>query len=216
MWRPTARTSSRGAPVPLTISRRAQRVKPSPTLAVTALAHRLKAEGKDIIGLGAGEPDFDTPAHIARCRRRGHPQGLHALHQCRRHQRAQGRHHRQVQARQWHQLRARADPGQQRRQADHLQPLHGRARYRATRSSFRHRTGCPIRTWRMLADGIPVMPSAGPEQGYKISRRSSWPPRSPPRPAWCCSTARATRPAPPTRAPSCARWPTCWSSTRAS
>ena len=49
----------------LTISRRAQRVKPSPTLAVTALAARLKAEGKDVIGLGAGEPDFDTPAHIA-------------------------------------------------------------------------------------------------------------------------------------------------------
>jgi aspartate aminotransferase len=39
-------------------------VKPSPTLAVTARAARLKAEGKDIIGLGAGEPDFDTPAHI--------------------------------------------------------------------------------------------------------------------------------------------------------
>jgi len=42
-----------------------QRIKPSPTLAVTARAAQLKAEGKDIIGLGAGEPDFDTPAHIA-------------------------------------------------------------------------------------------------------------------------------------------------------
>jgi aspartate aminotransferase len=51
--------------VPLTVSRRAQRVKPSPTLAVTALAAKLKAEGKDIISLGAGEPDFDTPAPIA-------------------------------------------------------------------------------------------------------------------------------------------------------
>jgi aspartate aminotransferase len=51
--------------VSLTVSRRAQRVKPSPTLAVTALVNRLKAEGKDIIGLGAGEPDFDTPMHIA-------------------------------------------------------------------------------------------------------------------------------------------------------
>ena len=47
------------------VSRRVQRVKPSPTLAVTARAARLKKEGKDIIGLGAGEPDFDTPAHIA-------------------------------------------------------------------------------------------------------------------------------------------------------
>jgi aspartate aminotransferase len=49
----------------LATSRRAQRVKPSPTLAVTARAAKLKAEGKDIIGLGAGEPDFDTPVHIA-------------------------------------------------------------------------------------------------------------------------------------------------------
>ncbi|HZO23898.1 MAG TPA: pyridoxal phosphate-dependent aminotransferase [Steroidobacteraceae bacterium] len=47
------------------VSRRVQRVKPSPTLAVTARAARLKAEGKDVIGLGAGEPDFDTPPHIA-------------------------------------------------------------------------------------------------------------------------------------------------------
>jgi len=51
--------------VPIQLSRRVQRVKPSPTLAVTARAAKLKAEGKDIIGLGAGEPDFDTPAHIA-------------------------------------------------------------------------------------------------------------------------------------------------------
>jgi aspartate aminotransferase len=46
------------------LSRRVQSIKPSPTLAVTARAAALKASGKDIIGLGAGEPDFDTPAHI--------------------------------------------------------------------------------------------------------------------------------------------------------
>jgi len=40
------------------------RVKPSPTLAVTARANALKAAGRDVIGLGAGEPDFDTPEHI--------------------------------------------------------------------------------------------------------------------------------------------------------
>jgi len=51
--------------VTLPVSRRVQRVKPSPTLAVTARAARLKAQGKDVIGLGAGEPDFDTPEHIA-------------------------------------------------------------------------------------------------------------------------------------------------------
>jgi len=51
--------------VTVPVSRRVQRVKPSPTLAVTARAAKLKAQGKDVIGLGAGEPDFDTPKHIA-------------------------------------------------------------------------------------------------------------------------------------------------------
>ncbi len=46
------------------LSQRVQRIKPSPTLAITAKAAQLRSEGKDIIGLGAGEPDFDTPAHI--------------------------------------------------------------------------------------------------------------------------------------------------------
>lgn len=46
------------------LSRRVQAIKESPTLAVTARAAQLKAEGRDIIGLGAGEPDFDTPQHI--------------------------------------------------------------------------------------------------------------------------------------------------------
>ncbi len=46
------------------LSARVQRVKPSPTLAITARAAQLKAEGKNIIGFGAGEPDFDTPDHI--------------------------------------------------------------------------------------------------------------------------------------------------------
>ena len=48
----------------ITLSQRVQRIKPSPTLAVTARAAELRAAGKDIIGLGAGEPDFDTPEHI--------------------------------------------------------------------------------------------------------------------------------------------------------
>jgi aspartate aminotransferase len=46
------------------LSRRVQAIKPSPTLAVTARAAALKAGGRDIVGLGAGEPDFDTPQHI--------------------------------------------------------------------------------------------------------------------------------------------------------
>ncbi|MGM0563762.1 MAG: pyridoxal phosphate-dependent aminotransferase [Pseudomonadota bacterium] len=46
------------------LSDRVQNVKPSPTLAITAKAAELRAAGKDVIGLGAGEPDFDTPDHI--------------------------------------------------------------------------------------------------------------------------------------------------------
>ncbi|MEQ1913817.1 MAG: pyridoxal phosphate-dependent aminotransferase [Sideroxydans sp.] len=48
----------------MSLSTRVQAIKPSPTLAVAARAAKLKAEGKDIIGLGTGEPDFDTPQHI--------------------------------------------------------------------------------------------------------------------------------------------------------
>ncbi|MDC3023956.1 pyridoxal phosphate-dependent aminotransferase [Alphaproteobacteria bacterium] len=46
------------------ISDRINNIKPSPTIAVTSKARELKAAGKDVIGLGAGEPDFDTPTHI--------------------------------------------------------------------------------------------------------------------------------------------------------
>src|SRR6059036_1844240 len=42
------------------------RIKPSPTIAVTDKARALKAAGRDVIGLGAGEPDFDTPDNIKR------------------------------------------------------------------------------------------------------------------------------------------------------
>ena len=48
------------------VSNSLKRIKPSPTLAVTQKVRELKAAGKDIIGLGAGEPDFDTPKNIKR------------------------------------------------------------------------------------------------------------------------------------------------------
>ena len=51
-------------PMSIKLSSRVQAVKPSPTLAITARAAAMRAEGKDVIGLGAGEPDFDTPEHI--------------------------------------------------------------------------------------------------------------------------------------------------------
>ncbi|MEC8728630.1 MAG: aminotransferase class I/II-fold pyridoxal phosphate-dependent enzyme, partial [Pseudomonadota bacterium] len=46
------------------LASRMNAIKPSPTIAVTTKAAELKAAGRDIIGLGAGEPDFDTPEHV--------------------------------------------------------------------------------------------------------------------------------------------------------
>ena len=46
------------------VSNSLKRIKPSPTIAVTSKAREMKAAGKDVIGLGAGEPDFDTPDNI--------------------------------------------------------------------------------------------------------------------------------------------------------
>jgi aspartate aminotransferase len=46
------------------LSKRVTLIKPSPTLAITAKANAMKAEGIDVVGFGAGEPDFDTPEHI--------------------------------------------------------------------------------------------------------------------------------------------------------
>ena len=51
------------------------RVKPSPTIAVTTKAQELKAAGRDVIGLGAGEPDFDTPQNIKDAAKRAIDQG---------------------------------------------------------------------------------------------------------------------------------------------
>src|SRR5690348_18311405 len=56
-------TLAESKPVAL-LATRLGRIKPSPTIAVTDKARRLKAAGRDIIGLGAGEPDFDTPQNI--------------------------------------------------------------------------------------------------------------------------------------------------------
>jgi aspartate aminotransferase len=55
------------------VSRRVQRVKPSPTLVMTARAAQMRREGLDVISLSVGEPDFDTPAHVAEA-------GVKAIH----------------------------------------------------------------------------------------------------------------------------------------
>ncbi len=57
------------------LSHRVQAVKPSPTLAITARAAALRAAGEDVIGLGAGEPDFDTPDHIKEAAKKAMDEG---------------------------------------------------------------------------------------------------------------------------------------------
>ncbi|TGN21144.1 pyridoxal phosphate-dependent aminotransferase [Leptospira idonii] len=57
------------------IARRLDVVEPSPTLAITAKANQLKASGLDVVGFGAGEPDFDTPSHIKEAAKKAMDQG---------------------------------------------------------------------------------------------------------------------------------------------
>lgn len=54
----------------MSLSKRAELISPSPTLAISAKAKAMKAEGIDVIGFGAGEPDFDTPTHIKEAAKR--------------------------------------------------------------------------------------------------------------------------------------------------
>ena len=154
--------------MPLTISRRAQRVKPSPTLAVTALAARLRAEGKDVIGLGAGEPDFDTPAHIADA-------GVQAIRSgATRYTNVDGT----VELKDAIIAKFKRDNGISYERPQIL------VSSGAKQSIFNlcmavldagDEAIIPAPYWVsypdmvMLADGIPVMPAAGPEHGYKIT-----------------------------------------------
>ncbi|MCW7474929.1 pyridoxal phosphate-dependent aminotransferase [Leptospira levettii] len=57
------------------VAKRLDVVEPSPTLAITAKANQLKASGLDVVGFGAGEPDFDTPVHIKEAAKKAMDQG---------------------------------------------------------------------------------------------------------------------------------------------
>jgi aspartate aminotransferase len=150
------------------MSRRAQRVKPSPTLAVTALAARLKAEGKDVIGLGAGEPDFDTPAHIAAA-------GIEAI---------KSGFTRYTNVEGINELKDAIIAKFKRDNAIAYERSQILVSAGAKQTIFNlcmavldpgDEAVIPAPYWVsypdmvLLADGIPVMPSAGPEQGYKIT-----------------------------------------------
>ena len=60
----------------IALSDRVRAIKPSPTLVVSSRAAELRAEGRDIVSLGAGEPDFDTPAHIKDAAKQAIDQGF--------------------------------------------------------------------------------------------------------------------------------------------
>jgi aspartate aminotransferase len=156
--------------VTLPVSRRVQRVKPSPTLAVTARAARLKAEGKDVIGLGAGEPDFDTPLHIQQAgidaikngfTRYTNVDGITELKDaiCDKFQRDNG---------------IKYDRSQVLVSSGAKQTI-----YNLCMAVLDHgdEAVIPAPYWVsypdmvMLADGLPVMPFAGMAQGYKITPR---------------------------------------------
>src|SRR6187402_377549 len=64
--RPQRHPDPAGTRAAMKISQRARNTAPSPTLGITARARQLKAQGIDVIGFGAGEPDFDTPDPIKR------------------------------------------------------------------------------------------------------------------------------------------------------
>ena len=107
------------------VATRLAAIKPSPTLAVAAKAAQLKSEGKDIIGLGAGEPDFDTPQFIKDAAVEAMNKGLTKYTPAGGTVSPQEGDHRQVQARQRPRLHAEADPRLLRRQAHVVQPVPG-------------------------------------------------------------------------------------------
>ena len=101
------------------------RVKPSATIAVTDKARALKAAGRNVIGLGAGEPDFDTPANIKLAAIHAIEAGKTKYTDVGRHSRAEGGDHRQVPARERPDLQAEPDHRRHRRQAGALQRADG-------------------------------------------------------------------------------------------
>ncbi|HUI60767.1 MAG TPA: pyridoxal phosphate-dependent aminotransferase [Steroidobacteraceae bacterium] len=154
----------------LPVSRRVQRVKPSPTLAVTARAARLKAEGKDVIGLGAGEPDFDTPEHIQQA-------GIDAI---------RGGFTRYTNVDGINELKDAIiakfdrDNGIQYERSQILVSSGAKQTiYNLCMALLDagDEAVIPAPYWVsypdmvMLADGLPVMPFAGPSQGYKVTPR---------------------------------------------
>ena len=67
------------------LSKIALAVQPSATLAIDTMFKQMRADGLDVIGFGAGEPDFPTPDHIKEARHPGDPEQRYQIHSLRRH-----------------------------------------------------------------------------------------------------------------------------------
>src|ERR1700686_4729893 len=202
-----------GNSVTLPVARRVQRVKPSPTLAVTARAARLREQGKDVIGLGAGEPDFDTPAHIAQA-------GVAAI---------QGGFTRYTNVEGIDELKDAIIAKFERDNALTYERSQILVSAGAKQTLYNLAMAVidpgdeaiiPAPYWVSYPDMV-LWPTdcrschlPGWHRGTR-SRRASWPRPSPRRHGCCCSIAPAIPPAPPTRAPSCADSGKCCSSIRA-
>ncbi len=98
-----------------------QRVQPSATIAVSNKAMELKAAGEDVIGLGAGEPDFDTPDNIKQAAIQAIQRRQNQIHCGRRHSRVEAGNRQQVEAGEWSRLQAGPGDGRFRWQAGALQ-----------------------------------------------------------------------------------------------
>lgn len=152
----------------LTVSRRVQRVKPSPTVALTGRVAKLLAAGKDIVNLGVGEPDFDTPGHIADA-------GVDAIRKG---------HTRYTPVDGTAELKDAVSAKFRRENELHYERQHILISSGAKQTIYNlvmavvdpgDEVVIPAPYWVsypdmvLLADGVPVMPYAGPEQGYKIT-----------------------------------------------
>ncbi len=181
--------------------RRPSRVKPSATIAVTQKARELKNAGRDVIGLGAGEPDFDTPDNIKKAAidaiRRGETKyppvsGIVPLREA---------IAKQVQAREQPRLQAGADHRRHRRQADPVQRLHGDAEPRRRGHHPQRRTGSAIRRWWRSAAARRSFAETTIDNGFKLTAAALEKVITP-KTKWLLMNSPSNPPAPPTPRPS--------------
>ena len=147
---------------------RLARVKPSPTMAMTALATELKAAGRDIISLSVGRARFRHAGQYPRSGDRGDAARRDPLHCVRRLDRAEARGLRQVQARERARLRDRRRSRSARAASRCSTTRWSPRSIPGTRSSSRRRSGCPIPRWCCCARATPVPVPCPQNNGFKM------------------------------------------------